>query len=103
MILKKNGLASFIVHPDYVIDRDTRSIYEDLLGYFQELRDKTQIWCALPADVDSWWRARSKMTVKKNGSSWRIDGKGADRAVLAYAKNINGKVVYELAAGPTTG
>ncbi len=102
LILGKNGLLSFIVHPDYVIEGDTLSVYEDLLGYLRELREKTQIWSALPAEVDSWWRARSKMFVVKEGNSWRIEGDEAERAVLAFAKNVDGNLVYELAQAPGT-
>jgi hypothetical protein len=102
LILGKNGLMSFIVHPDYVMEHDTLSVYKGLLGYLRELREKTLIWCALPADIDSWWRARSKMSVVKDGNLWRIQGDDAERAVLAYAKNVDGKLVYELAQAPVT-
>lgn len=102
LILGKNGLASFIVHPDYVMESDTLSVYKDLLGYLRELREKTPIWCALPANVDSWWRARCKMSVVKDGNSWRLQGDDVERAVLAYANNIDGKLVYELAQPPGT-
>ena len=100
LILQKNGLASFIIHPDYVVEHDTSSAYKDLLGYLRELREKTPIWSALPADIDSWWRARSKMSVVKHGNSWRIDGDDAERATLAYAKNVNGNLTYELVQAP---
>jgi hypothetical protein len=102
LILEKNGLVSFIVHPDYVIEHDTNSAYKGLLGYLQELREKTRIWSALPAEVDCWWRARSKMSVVKDGNSWRIEGDDAERAVLAFAKNVDGNLVYELAQAPGT-
>lgn len=96
LVLKKNGLLSFIVHPDYVLQRGTLSIYKDLLRHLQGLRDKTSIWCALPSEINEWWRARNKMSVVKDGASWRIVGEGSERAVLAYAKNVDGKIVYEL-------
>ena len=95
LILNKNGLMSFIVHPDYVMGLDTLSIYKDLLAYVRELSTKTPIWCALPSEINEWWRARHKMSIVKNGSSWRIEGDGAERAVLAYAKNIDGELIYE--------
>ena len=98
LVLKKNGLLSFIVHPDYVLRPDTFSVYKHLLGYLQELREKTAIWCALPSEINEWWRARSKMSVVKDGQSWRIVGDGARRAVLAYARNVDGKVAYEFPA-----
>jgi hypothetical protein len=101
-ILEKNGLVSFIIHPDYIREQDTRSVYEALLGYLRELREKTPIWFALPGEIDSWWRARSQMSVVRDGSSWRIEGDGAERAALAFAKNVQGKLVYELAQAAAT-
>src|SRR5712692_10485582 len=99
-ILGKNGLMSFIVHPDYVTEHDTLSVYEGLLGYLRELREKTLIWTALPAEIDSWWRARSKMSVVKHGNSWRIEGDDTKRAIVAYANIVNGAITYELAQSP---
>jgi len=96
MILQKNGLASFIVHPDYIMEQETRSVYEGLLSYLRDLRSETPVWFALPHEIDDWWRSRSQMRVKKYGNSWRIEGEGAERALLAYAKNIDGRLVYEL-------
>jgi len=95
-ILKKNGLASFIVHPDYIMERETKTLYEDLLRYFRDLRSQTDIWVALPHEIDSWWRARSHMSVEPDGNSCRIVGEGAAIATLAYARNVGGKLVYEL-------
>ena len=96
VVLKKSGLLSFIVHPDYVLKPDTLSVYKYLLRHLQGLRDKTSIWCALPSEINAWWRARNKMSIVKDGTDWRITGEGSERAVLAYAKNVDGKIVYEL-------
>jgi hypothetical protein len=96
LIMEKNGLASFIVHPDYVREHKSKSVYLDLLGYLRDLRSRTNVWAALPYEVDSWWRARSTMTVEPDGSTWKVVGEGSERAVLAYAKAVNGKLVYEL-------
>jgi len=95
-ILGHNGLVSFIVHPDYVIETGPRKIYESLLAHIHELRAKTNLWCALPLDIESWWRARSQMSVVKHGNRWQIEGEHSHRATLAFAKNANGKLVYEL-------
>jgi hypothetical protein len=97
LILEKNGLASFIVHPDYVIEERNRNIYKDLLAYLRKLCEQESLWLSLPADVDSWWRERSQTSVVKDGNSWRIEGPGAERAVLAFAKKVKGKLVYEVA------
>jgi len=91
-------LLSFIVPPDYVLQPDMLSVYKHLLHQLQGLRDKTAIWCALPSEINAWWRARNKMSIIKDGASWRIVGEGAERAVLAYAKNVDGKIVYEFSS-----
>jgi hypothetical protein len=102
LILRKNGLMSFIVHPDYVIEPERLLIYEALLGCLRAFAEKDSIWFALPCEVDSWWRARRKMSVVSDGASWRIEGDETKRAVLAYATVANGKVVYELEHASTT-
>lgn len=99
LILEKYGLASFIIHPDYVNGDDTRPVYEALLRWLREESDKHELWTALPSEVDSWWRVRSRMSVVQDADSWRIEGEGANRAVLAFATKVNGKLVYELPDG----
>lgn len=101
LVLAKHGLLSFIVHPDYVMQSETLSLYESLLRHLRELRESAPLWCALPSEINAWWRARAKMSVVQDGSSWRIQGFGAERAVLAYAKNVTGRLVYELAPAYT--
>ena len=96
MILAKNGLASFIVHPDYLTEADTKSVYEALLSWLSELREQQDLWFALPREIDSWWRARNQMSVVKDGGSWKVAGEGAERAALAFAKVVDGRLVYEL-------
>ncbi|PYT57956.1 MAG: hypothetical protein DMG35_19295 [Acidobacteria bacterium] len=96
LVLNKNGLLSFIVHPDYLLEPDTLAVYKKLLGHLRDIMEKTPVWCALPSEINAWWRARSKMSLVKDGSSWRIAGDGAERAVLAYAKNVEDRIVYEL-------
>jgi hypothetical protein len=99
-ILSKNGMATFIVHPDYIVESGTQAVYKELLAALGEMRKKEALWFALPSDVDSWWRARSRMSLVKDGKSWRIVGEGAERAVLAFAKMVDGRLVYELAGTP---
>jgi hypothetical protein len=96
LILEKNGLASFIVHPDYVIDPEPKRMFKELLSYLRDLRMRQNLWFALPSEIDCWWRARSKMSVLPNGDSFRIEGEGAERATLAFAANVNGRLVFEI-------
>jgi hypothetical protein len=95
-ILEKNGLINFIVHPDYVMHEGVKGLYVDLLIYLRELYATRKIWQALPSEIDSWCRARSKMQLIPDGDDWRIEGSGSERAVVAYAKCMNEKLIYEL-------
>ena len=61
LIMEKHGLASFIVHPDYVLEHRARDTYKALLAYLSRLRSEGKIWIALPREVDQWWRERSQM------------------------------------------
>ena len=96
MIAEKNGMASFIVHPDYLIDPRDRVVYEELLGYLRSMREAGHTWFALPAQVDRWWRARNRMFIETVGASHRVVGEGSERAVLAYAVRCDGKLRYEI-------
>jgi len=97
IILSKNGLASFLVHPDYIVESGQKAQYKVLLGWLRELSQQQNLWFALPSEIDAWWRVRSRMSVVKDGESWRVVGEGADRAVVAFAKAVDGQLVYELA------
>jgi len=99
LILDKNGLISFIVHPDYVIHEQLHSLYKQLLGHLGELEAQTNIWKALPSELDGWWRARSRMQLVADGNTWHVEGEGSERAVVAYASNVDGKLAYELDFG----
>jgi hypothetical protein len=102
IILAKNGLASFIVHPDYIVEADKQSQYKSLLGWLAALRGQRNLWFALPSEVDSWWRSRSRMSLVKDGKSWRVIGDGAERATVAFARAVDGQLVFELAAAEPT-
>jgi hypothetical protein len=99
LILAKNGLASFIVHPDYITEEKELAVYKDLLAMLAEMREREALWFALPGEIDSWWRARSQMSIVKDNNSWRITGDGAERAVLAFARIVDGQLIYERADG----
>ncbi len=97
LILARNGLATFLVHPDYITGPKEQAVYMDLLAVLAALRERENIWAALPREIDVWWRARNSMSIVREDNSWRIVGAGAERAVLAFAKNVDGQLVYELA------
>jgi hypothetical protein len=97
LIRERNGLMSFIAHPDYLIERRARNVYESLLDYLRQMVAREKIWAALPGDVDRWWRARSQMRLVPRGDEWEIVGPEKERARLAYAVLDGGRLVYELA------
>jgi hypothetical protein len=96
LIRQRNGLMSFIAHPDYLIDPRARKVYESLLAYLRQMITREGIWEALPGEVDQWWRARSQMTLAPRGDDWEIQGPEKERAQVAYAVLNNGRLTYEL-------
>jgi|SRR5215472_1738597 len=97
LIRERNGLMSFITHPDYLIERRARNVYELLLDYLRQMIERDKVWTALPGEVDSWWRARNKMQLIPRGDEWKIVGPGHEKARVAYAIRDRGRLVYELA------
>lgn len=95
LIRQKHGLISFIIHPDYIIDKAARRVYTELLQRLANLRAEGQTWIALPRDVAAWWRIRSGLTLIKEGLTWRIEGHGSERARVAYAVLDNDTLTYE--------
>jgi hypothetical protein len=95
-IASSNGLAAFIVHPDYVIDRRARRVYENLLQHLSELCNRTKLWQPLPRDVARWWRERSQMRIERSSDSWKVVGPGSERARLAFAQIEEGRLTYHI-------
>lgn len=91
-----NGLATFIVHPDYVIDAREQHVYEDLLTYLSELCHSAKLWQPLPRDVARWWRERSNMRIERSSDSWKVVGPGSERARVAYAQIDEGSLTYHV-------
>ena len=55
-----SGMALSITHPDYLDTPFRLGLYEQLLDHLQQFGDA---WSALPCEVVSWWRDRSKSEV----------------------------------------
>ncbi len=95
-IASSNGLASFIVHPDYVIERRERQVYENLLQYLSEYCNAAKIWQPLPRDAACWWRERTQMRIERSGDSWKVAGPGSERACVAFAQIEEGRLTYQI-------
>jgi hypothetical protein len=96
LIREKHGLISFIIHPDYIIRAAARRVYIELLAHLSELRSEGETWIALPREVAAWWQLRSELKLVNVNGSWRIEGKGSERARIAYAVLADDKIIYEL-------
>jgi len=94
LILQKNGLMSFLSHPDYLMDHKLRGVYESLLAYLREICDRHGLWHALPGDLDGWWRARSQMKLVHTNANWQIEGPESHLARVAYATLNGDHLVY---------
>jgi hypothetical protein len=98
LIIEKQGLISFLVHPDYIIARQYCYTYQSLLEYVTGLCKSQNIWIALPRDIDCWWRQRSRMQLINKDGKWHIEGEGKERARVAYATLIGEKIAFEIEA-----
>jgi hypothetical protein len=97
-ITARHGLASFLVHPDYLGTDPARQAYGTWLQHLAHLRTTRQYWIALPGEVERWWRARSQMVVVQDGDGWRIEGDPSGRARLAYVElGDDDTLVYRIA------
>jgi hypothetical protein len=94
LIRQRNGLLSFITHPDYLIDRRCRRVYESLLAHLRQIADRERMWTTLPGELDRWWRARSEMKLVEDNRGWRIEGLESERACIAYATLAGDRIVY---------
>ena len=96
LIMEKHGLISFIVHPDYILEKRAQDTYKSLLEYLAQLRFDGKTWVALPREANDWWRQRSQMKLAQVNGAWRIEGPGKERARIAYAVANDDKLTYEI-------
>jgi hypothetical protein len=94
LVLQQNGLISFIVHPDYLLEKRARDVYSSLLERLAHLRQQSKMWISLPRELNDWWRSRNEMRLVKEGSSWQIKGPQEARARVAFAHLEDNRVVY---------
>lgn len=96
LIMANHGLMSFIIHPDYVGQPRERLVFEALLGHVASLRDGSGVWVATPGEVNRWWRQRAQMKIVQDRSNLKIEGPGANRARIAYAREKDGRLVVDV-------
>jgi len=96
LIRQWNGLMQVIIHPDYIIDKEARHVYAELLGFLASMRTREETWIALPREVAEWWRMRSNMRLVDDGGFLHIEGEGKHRARIAYATIVEDGLEYEI-------
>jgi hypothetical protein len=94
-ITDQHGLASFIIHPDYLVEPRARDTYKSLLAFLAGLRSEGKVWFALPREISDWWRARSQMKLVEHGNNWEVEGPEKDRARVVYAVLRGDRLAYE--------
>ena len=96
LIMEQHGLASFIIHPDYITKPREWNVYKSLLAHLAQLRDEKKLWIPLSGEVDRWWRQRAEMKIVEDRDGVRIEGAGSERARIAYASENDGRLVVTL-------
>jgi hypothetical protein len=103
LIMRRNGLISFVVHPDYIQSDKALPVYRALLGHLSNLRQQKNVWIARPGEINTWWRERNALKLLPRDGGWTIEGRGSERARLAFASIKDDKVVYTMADAPDAG
>jgi hypothetical protein len=96
LIQEGHGLISIIAHPDYLQESRAQETYSELLGHLARLRSDTDLWIALPSEVNDWWRVRNRLELVHENGRWQIDGPGKERARIAYAHLAEDGVYFQL-------
>jgi peptidoglycan/xylan/chitin deacetylase (PgdA/CDA1 family) len=96
IILRQHGIINMIVHPDYLTGPREEAVYKSLLGLYARMRSEHNVWVPLPREANAWWRQRNQMQLVQDGSTWRIEGDGKERAKLALASLEEGRLTYRL-------
>ena len=99
LIQERNGLMSFLTHPDYLIESRARKTYEGLLDHLRMLAVDQYSWVTLPGEVNDWWRARAQMQLVSRNGQWQIEGTQKEKAAIAYVVSKNGRLQYAAANG----
>jgi hypothetical protein len=95
-VMARNGLMSILVHPDYIIESRARKVYQALLSYLVDVRNRERIWTPLPRELAEWWQLRSRMRLVHKDGDWQVEGPGKEHARVAYASVAEGALNYSL-------
>ncbi len=88
-----HGLVSFIVHPDYLSEPKDWELYSELLKHIRT-KQESNLWIALPGQINTWWRQRNNMELVRTHAGWTIEGEGSEAARVAFARIVSNDIVY---------
>jgi peptidoglycan/xylan/chitin deacetylase (PgdA/CDA1 family) len=91
-IIANHGLINLNAHPDYLDTPRRLRMYEEFLEY---LGAQDGGWHALPRDVAAWWRVRAELRCVEEDGEALIEGPGAERACVMWARPADEGVVFE--------
>jgi hypothetical protein len=86
-IEEHSGLVLVNVHPDYMDSPVRLQLYEEFLAYMKEKRN---MWHALPKDVARWWRDRDASNLVEKDGRFVVVGPAAGRASIIKTTLENG-------------
>lgn len=66
-----HGMALVNVHPDYLLDPENLTFYENFL---KALKERKNYWHALPHMVAHWWRQRTQFQARRHDGQWDLSG-----------------------------
>ena len=82
-IRDRGGMVLVLTHPDYAHDQRLADGYRLLLDTFA---GDSQVWHALPREVEAWWRRRAASTIRADGDGWIIEGPASDTGQISYTE-----------------
>ncbi len=91
-IIANEGLINLITHPDYLDRPERLRMYDEFLEHLANQRNG---WHALPREVAEWWLTRAGLECVEDETGARIEGEGAERATLAWARRSGEGIVLE--------
>ena len=86
-VVERHGLANFLYHPDYNLDRDSLASYREVVA---SVVGTTGGWVATAAQIADWWDRRRRSTLVTGDNGIRIEGPAAEDGAVWYAKRDGG-------------
>ena len=90
-LIDNRGMVLVIIHPDYMLSKQSLGQYERLLGF---LREQESVWFALPMNVARWWKDRAASDLVTLKETVRIEGPSTNRGSILWAELHGSEIAY---------